>query len=54
MPCALSAIWFPEHERMVSTSIAANSNVFGIGIGYFFPAMFMVGDLADYKEKFPI
>jgi hypothetical protein len=53
MPCALSAIWFPEKQRAISTSIACNANLLGVSLGYFFPALCLVGDLNDYKAKFP-
>jgi len=48
MPCALSYVWFPERERALSTSIAANANVFGVGVGYFIAGLFVQGDIKDY------
>ena len=50
MPCAISAVWFPEGERSLSTSIAANANVFGVGVGYFIAGLFVQGDIKDYQK----
>ena len=53
MPCAISAVWFPEGERALSTSIGANANLFGVAIGFFVPAWFVQGDIKDYKRLHP-
>lgn len=39
-PTKISANWFPERERIVSTSIAAYANIFGIAFGCFVPSIF--------------
>ncbi len=43
-PSLVSANWFPKKERIISTSIGAYANIFGIGIGCFVPAIFFNDD----------
>lgn len=39
-PAKLSMNWFPEHERIFSTSFGAYANIFGVAMGYFIPSIF--------------
>ena len=45
-PTKLSGNWFPEKERIRSTSIGANANVFGAAVGCFLASVFF-----DEKDK---
>jgi hypothetical protein len=46
----VSANWFPKKERILSTSIGAYANIFGIGIGCFVPAIFFKDDDEYHPE----
>ena len=48
-PTKISANWFPEGERILSTSIGAYANVLGIAIGCFVPSIFF--DEKDLSDK---
>lgn len=39
-PTVLSANWFPQNERILSTSVGAYANVLGIAFGCFVPSIF--------------
>ena len=39
-PPKISALWFPEEERLIATSIGAYANIFGVAVGCFIPSVF--------------
>ena len=50
-PTKVSANWFGESERVVSTTVGAYANVFGIAFGYFFPSLWVSDmDLTDSTQ----
>ncbi len=50
-PAALSSIWFPVHERDISTSIASMASAVGSAIGSLVPPFF-VTETANADGKF--
>lgn len=45
-PAKLSAHWFPDQEKIYSTSFGAYANIFGVAMGCFVPSIFV-----DEKDK---
>ena len=51
MPTKLSAVWFPENERVISTMIAVNMSIVGCIVGFYSPALFVTAPMVE--EGFP-
>jgi hypothetical protein len=47
----VSANWFPKNERIRATSVGAYANILGIGIGCFFPFLFLSLDKYEKKDS---
>ena len=46
----VSANWFPQADRVVSTMISVNSYLFGQSCGFLLPMAFIHGDTKDYRK----
>jgi MFS family permease len=40
-PAKLTTNWFPENERSMATMVGTSSNIFGVLLGFAFPAIFI-------------
>ncbi len=47
----LSANWFPQKERIVSTSVGVNANIFGVVFGFFVPSIFFDDKDIDLPDE---
>lgn len=51
MPSKVSAQWFGENERAISTTLGTNANTLGAGIGFIFPG-YWVSSTAPTSDQF--
>ena len=52
MPAKLSAIWFPPHERVMSTMVGVNMSILGTVPGFFLPSLFVTADTLKGDQTF--
>lgn len=50
-PPKISAVWFPEHERLVATSIGAYANIVGVAVGCFVPSLFFSDSDLEHSDE---
>ena len=50
-PSKISAVWFPENERLVATSIGAYANIVGVALGCFVPSIFFSDSDLDHSDE---
>ena len=43
--------WFPQEHVGAATTIAVSANVFGVAVGYFFPAIFVSASDVDFPDR---
>ena len=51
-PALVTSNWFPYQERSVATMVGTSANLFGVGLGFLVPKMFIsvYDDSADYTQ----
>ena len=46
-PVKLSAMWFPKHERIISTMVTVNAAIVGCVVGFFIPSLYVTAEISE-------